>query len=116
MRARLVQPALFAAGLFACAAVQADERAFVTNQSAQTVSVVALPQMAVLATLAVAGKPAGVAAAPDGRRVYVSSPEGPFVTVLGTDPPAVLRQIALEGGPLGIAVHPSGKPLYVADW
>ena len=45
MRARLVQPALFAAGLFACAAVQADERAFVTNQSAQTVSVVALPQI-----------------------------------------------------------------------
>ncbi len=69
MRARLVRPVLFAAGLFACAVAQADERAFVTNQSAQTVSVVALPQMAVLATLAVAGKPAGVAAAPDGRRV-----------------------------------------------
>ena len=63
MRARLVRPVLFAAGLFACAVAQADERAFVTNQSAQTVSVVALPQMAVLATLAVSGKPAGVAAA-----------------------------------------------------
>ena len=100
--------ALFAAVL--CAAPSAaDERAFVTNQSAQTVSVVALPQMAVLATLPVAGKPAGVAAAPDGRHVYVSSPEGAFVTVLGTDPPAVLRPIALEGGPLGIAVHPDGQ-------
>ena len=41
-----------------------------------------------------AGKPAGVAAAPDGRHVYVSSPEGAFVTVLATEPPAVVRRIA----------------------
>ena len=68
MRAWSLRAALLAAGLGAFAAAQAGERAFVTNQSAQTVTVVALPQMAVLATLPGAGKPAGVAAVPEGRR------------------------------------------------
>ena len=98
------------------ATAEAGERAFVTNQSDDSVSVVLLGDtMQVLATLHVGGRPAGVAVSPDGRHAYVSSPEGGYVSVLASEPPALLRRIELEGGPLGIAVHPTGAPRDVAD-
>ena len=73
MRARLVQPALFAAGLFACAAVQADERAFVTNQYAGTVSVIDLEKWQKIADLPTGEYPEGIASAADGTSVYVAN-------------------------------------------
>ncbi|MFN3615217.1 MAG: YncE family protein [Rubrimonas sp.] len=69
---------------------------------------------AVVATIDVPGKPAGVALGPDGR-VHVTSPEAPGLT---THDPATggARRLTLGAGPLGVATNPADGSVYVADW
>jgi YVTN family beta-propeller protein len=92
----------------------ADE-AFVTNQGSGDLTIVDLATMNPVATVAIGGKPAGVAVSPDGTRAYVTSPEGKFLSVIDARERRVLRRIPLEGGPLGLAVTPDGKRVFVAD-
>lgn len=92
----------------------ADE-AFVTNQGSDDVTVVDLATMKAVATIAVGGKPAGVAVSGDGARAYVTSPEGKYLSVIDARERRVVRRIALAGGPLGLAVAPDGRRVYVAD-
>ncbi|WP_322186489.1 beta-propeller fold lactonase family protein [Fulvimarina sp. 2208YS6-2-32] len=92
----------------------AGERAFVTNQDGETVSIVELDTMEVIGSIPMDGKPAGIAVTD--RYAYVSRPEAKAIGVIDLRSGAVLPDIETGGGPLGIAVHPSGSPVYVADW
>lgn len=89
--------------------------AFVTNQGSDNLTVVDLETMKPVATIAVGGKPAGVAVTGDGARAYVTNPEGKDLSVIDARDRRVLRRIPLEGGPLGLAVAPDGQRVYVAD-
>ncbi|MCJ9704641.1 YncE family protein, partial [Bradyrhizobium sp. SHOUNA76] len=88
MRALLL--AALAAGLCwgtfgsACA-----EEAFVTNQLSDDLMVVDLATSRSVATIAIGGKPAGVAVSADGRFAYVTSPDAKAVTVVD----AATRQV-----------------------
>lgn len=115
--ATFMRPGVFAVVLLGLAgpAVAADV-AYVTNQESEDVSVVDLESMTVTKTIAIGGKPAGIAVTRDGRRAYVSRPEARAISIIDTRTNAVIGEIATGGGPLGIAIHPSGSPVYVADW
>ena len=52
--------------------------AFITDQIGDEVSVLDLSSKHVVARIPVAGKPAGIAMAPDGRAAYVTSTEGKY--------------------------------------
>ena len=98
-------------------AAQAQGLAYVTNQGDDTVSVVDVSSGAVVETLKVGSKPAGVAVAPGGSRIYVSNPEGHSVSVLERRGAGhvVVAEVPAGAGPLGIAVAPDGR-VFVADW
>lgn len=91
-----------------------EERAFVTNQDGETVSIVDLDTMNVTGSIEMPGKPAGIAVSE--RFAYVSRPEAKAIGVIDLQTGKALPDIDVGGGPLGIAVHPSGSPVYVADW
>jgi YVTN family beta-propeller protein len=92
----------------------ADE-AFVTDQQANAISVVDLTTQAVVATISVAGHPAGIAMTRDGLMAYVTSPDGHSLSVIDTAARQVIRRIVLGGEPVGVTASPSGL-VYVADW
>jgi len=80
------------------------------------VSVIDTATGSVIDTIAVAGKPAGVAVAPDGSKIYVSTPEAKGFAVVDTKKREVIAKVTINDGALGIAVGPDGKRIYVADW
>jgi YVTN family beta-propeller protein len=107
---------LIRALLIACAAAApaAALEAYVTEQNGDSLSVVDLDAGAVLRSVPIGGKPAGVAVAPDGG-VWITSPDSKTLTRY--DPVSdALTRVALSGGPLGIAINPATSDVYVADW
>ena len=92
------------------------EEAFVTNQLSENLTVVDLTSLQPVATIAIGGKPAGVAITPDGRFAYVTSPDTKALTVVDAAARRVVGRINTGGGPLGVAVAPDGATVYVADW
>ncbi len=108
-------PAVAALWLLLAAGHARAEEAFITNQVADSVTVLDLDAGKAVATIPVAGKPAGIAMAPDGSRAYVTCPDGKALAVIDAAARREVARIDLGGGPLGVAVHPSGSPVYVAD-
>jgi YVTN family beta-propeller protein len=106
---------VFALALAGIGAAQAEE-AFVTNQLSDDLTVVDLATSKPLATIAIGGKPAGVAVSRDGHFAYVTSPDSKSVSVVDAAARQVVGRIEVGGGPLGIAVAPDGATIYVADW
>ena len=91
------------------------EEAFVTNQLSDDLTVVDLATSKPVATIAIGGKPAGIAISHDGRFAYVTSPDAKAVTVVDASARKVVGRVEVGGGPLGIAVAPDGATVYVAD-
>ncbi len=96
-------------------AAQAGE-AIITNQPADSVSVVDLDTMKSVAEIKIGGKPAGIALSPDKKTAYITAPEGKELIEVDATSRTVKRRLALTGGPLGIAAHPTRREVYVADW
>ncbi len=100
-------------------AAAAEPLAYVTDQGADSLSIVDLAEGRVVETVKVGKKPAGVAVAPGARRIYVSNPEGHSVSVIerGADGKhRATAEIAVGQGPLGVALDVTGERLFVADW
>lgn len=110
--ARLIS-ALIALGL-AALPVAAGERAFVTCQNGDGVSVLDLDAGTEIARWSVPGKPAGVAAF--GKGVFTVAPDSK--TVRRHDPATgeVTAETRLEGGPIGVVHDPARGRLFVSDW
>jgi YVTN family beta-propeller protein len=108
-----------AAGLVALASgrlrAEASTRGFITSQNAETLTVLDLDAMTVLASLPISGKPAGIALAPGGRLGYVTAPDSHELVVVDTSKPAILRRLVVGRGPLGVAALGNGR-VAVADW
>ena len=90
--------------------------AIVTNQPADSLSVVDLDTMKSVAEIKIGGKPAGIALSPDKKTAYITAPEAKELIEVDATSRTVKRRLALTGGPLGIAAHPSRAEVYVADW
>ena len=102
------------------------DRAYVTNSSSNSVSVIDTdPNSAtfndVMATIAVAANPFTVAVSPDGKRTYVVAVGNNSVSVIDADPSSasyntVTATIAVGVNPMGVAVTPDSKKVYVTNW
>ncbi|MBI3990295.1 MAG: hypothetical protein HY347_11850, partial [candidate division NC10 bacterium] len=86
------------------------------NLSSGTVSVIDTATNTVTDTVAVGGRPDGLAAHPDGTKVYVANHyEGSnSISVIDTATYKVTT-VPMAGGPRGVAVHPSGTRVYVSN-
>ncbi len=90
--------------------------AFVTNQGADSVSVIDLATFKAVGRIAVGHDPAGVAVSRDGRAVYVTLPTDGQVSRIDTTNRSVTWSAPAGEGPLGVAADPRRDRIYVADW
>jgi YVTN family beta-propeller protein len=81
--------------------------AYVTNSGSESVSVTA--SNTVIATVAVEGRPIGVAFSPDGSRVYVANSASDSVSVMETANNTVIATVPDASFPQGVAVTPDGS-------
>ena len=105
-----------ALALFLAIEAHAGSFAFITNQLDNSVSVLDTGKKQVVETIAVSGKPAGVAVNPKLPRVYISTPEGGGFSVLDSDRLEVTGSVKAGGASLGIATDSLGTKVFVADW
>jgi large repetitive protein len=92
-----------------------NNRAYITNKSAGTVTVIDTTTNTVVGTIAVGASPDGLVVKPDGSRLYVSSTDGNTVTVVNTTNNTVVTTIAVAK-PSAMAINSSGAILYVANY
>ena len=90
--------------------------ALITNQPADSLSIVDLATMKSVAEIKIGGKPAGIALSPDKATAYVTAPDGQELIEVDATQRVIRRRLKLGGGPLGIAAHPTLPEVYVADW
>jgi YVTN family beta-propeller protein len=95
----------------------AGQFAYITNQDANTVSVINIAtNTEVLPSVPVGTRPIGVAVNPVRPRVYVTNQLDGTVSVIDTATNTeVLPRVTVGAGPLGIAVTPDGRNVYVAN-
>src|SRR5580704_6768369 len=94
------------------------QKAYVTNNTDGTVTVIATATDSVLGTpIDVGGAsagPYGVAVTPDGNFVYVTNPGAGNVSVIATATNTVVDTITVSN-PQGVAVSPDGSTVYVTS-
>lgn len=96
------------------AAAATNTRAYVTNRSAGTVTVIDTVTGTVVGTFAAGAEPDGVAVKPDGTRLYVSSSTKNTVTVIDTATGVVKASIVVNA-PTAITVSPTGGSVFVTN-
>jgi YVTN family beta-propeller protein len=87
---------------------QAQTRAYVTNGSSNTISVIDTASETVVATIPVGVIPFGVAITPDGTRAYVTNIQDNTVSVIDSATNTVIATIPVGNSPEGIAITPNG--------
>jgi YVTN family beta-propeller protein len=101
--------------LFSCSAAAAPF-AYITNQGADTVSVVDLGLDKVVATIATGKAPVGVAIDHGKNRLYVTNVEGRSVSIIDLLTNKPIGEIKLAISPVGIVLSKDASQLFVADW
>ena len=97
-------------------AVSADgSRAYVTNRTANTVSVVDTATNTVISTIAVGSSPAAIALLPNGTRAYVTNSGAGTVSVVDTATNTVVATVKVGLNPTGITVNADGTRVWVAN-
>ncbi len=94
---------------------KAQNFAYVTNSSSNSVSVIDTSTNTVVATVAVGSNPVGVAITPDGTRAYVANQLSNSVSVIDTSSNTVVATVAVGSNPVGVAITPDGTRAYVAN-
>lgn len=91
-----------------------NDRAYVSNTDAGTVTVIDTVTGQWLADIDVDDEPMGIALTPDGKKLYVTSATTRTVSVIDTATRQVTAQIQLgQRSPQLMAISPDGKTLYV---
>ncbi|CAN7469120.1 YncE family protein [Pseudomonas sp. LjRoot277] len=90
-------------------------RAYVSNWSSHTVSVIDTATHRVLTHIPVGNRPWGVTVSPDDARAYVCNFGSHTVSVIDTATNQVLTTIPVGNSPYGIAVSPDGSRAYVCN-
>ncbi len=107
---------LFGIILLCHSPVPAGTYAYITNQGADSLSIIDIEQQALIATIPVGHRPAGIAVSHIDSRVYVSNPESKDISVINTKNRSVIKNVPVGEGPVGIALSPDSNYLYIADW
>ena len=95
----------------------AAERAFLTHQAVNKVSVIQLEDAKKLASIDVLNGPVGVAIDKERNRFYVTHPEQGRISVIDLSSYEVVGEVKTGGQPFGIVADPSGKrQIFVSDW
>jgi len=89
----------------------AAQKAYVGNFKDSTVSVVDTVGERVVATIAVASGPHGMAVSPDGRFVYVAGDASSSLSVIDTATDTVAQTVEVGPMPHGLAMLPDGRTL-----
>lgn len=94
--------------------------AYITNQLANTVSVISTASNSVTTTITGFNAPTGISVSPDGARAYVANKGDNTVKVVDIGTNVVLSSYPMAApsyasGPTGIAISPDGKQAYVTD-
>jgi YVTN family beta-propeller protein len=90
-------------------------RAYVVNQTSDSVSVVDVGAREVMDEIPVPPHPNHAALSPDGRTLYVTSLYANALAVLDVEKRRLVRKIETGYGPYGVTVSADGKKLYVAN-
>ncbi|MBJ8347808.1 serine/threonine-protein kinase [Antrihabitans sp. YC2-6] len=93
----------------------AAQRAYVTNISDGSVSVIDVDQLAVVSTIRVGTEPAGIAVDPAARKLYVVNSADGNVSVVDSSSGVVLGSVDVGNNPWDIAVDPATHTAYVAN-
>jgi YVTN family beta-propeller protein len=91
------------------------QNAYITNSTANTVSVIDTTMNTVIGSPVTVGThPYGVAVTPDGSKVYVTNANSGTVSVIATASNTVVSSpITVGTAPEGVAVTPDGSKVYV---
>jgi|TARA_B110000305_G_scaffold219193_1_gene259964 PQQ-dependent catabolism-associated beta-propeller protein len=100
--------------IFATNAMAATNRAFVSNERSDTVSVIDILTNKVIKTVQVGKRPRGVGVSPDGNEVYVAISADNAIAVLDPVKMEVIRTFASGDDPEAFAIHSNGN-LYISN-
>ena len=89
--------------------------AYISNADSNNVSVIDTSDNSVVATVALANSPYGVAITPDDARAYVTNPTGNSVSVIDTATNTVVATVSVGNIPYGVAITPDGTRAYVTN-
>jgi YVTN family beta-propeller protein len=88
-------------------------RAYVTDQSSNSVSVIDTASNTVFADVGVGRVPFGVAVTPEGSRAYVTNQSSNSVSVIDTASNTVVTTVQVGSAPSGVAITPRiGSPTH----
>ena len=105
----------FAALLVAAASgALASPFAYVSNEGSGTISIIDVADDQVVAEIAGAGKPRGMAVSPDGRTVYVSDQAGDRLIVFDAATKRATGSVALGRSPEGVGMSADGRWVAIA--
>ena len=90
--------------------------AYVANNGAGTVSVIAIATNTVVATVTVGPNPYGVGITPDGAYAYIANYGTTTVSVIATATNTVVATVTVGAGPVGVGITPDGAYAYVANY
>ena len=94
----------------------AESAQWTVGNPGNSVSVITTTDNTVIATIAVANQPLGVAFSPDGTKAYTANHTGNDVSVINTADNTLLGgPITVGNGPYGVAVSPDGTKAYVVN-
>ena len=90
-------------------------KAFVSNEKGNTVTVVDTDSWEVLTEFPVGNRPRGITISPDGKLLYVCVSDDNLIRVFDTDTYEELYTMPSGPDPELFVLHPSGNPLYIAN-
>ena len=89
-------------------------RAFATNSSDNTVSVIDLATGSIIKAIATGDYPHGLRMSPDGRSIYVANVQDGTVTVIDTASLSEAARIKVGSAPVQVGFTPDGSRVYVS--
>ncbi len=90
-------------------------KAFISNEKGNTVTVVDTDTWEVLAEFPAGNRPRGITISPDGAKLYVAASDDDTVRVFDTETYEELHILPSGPDPELFVLHPSGSPLYIAN-
>ena len=96
--------------------VRANTIAFITNQQADTVSVIDTKSRSVIGHIAVGQEPAGITTSLKFKRAWISTPGDHSISEIHCNTLQPGTAITAGEGPLAITIDEQRELLYVADW
>ena len=88
---------------------------YVSNEIANTITVIAPPSGSVVRTIAVGQRPRGMALSPDGHTVYVALGQDDAIGVIDVARAAVTGTVPAGRDPELVVVSPDGHTLFVSN-